>query len=367
MTAKVVVCGTAFGRIYLRAVAASPSADLAGVLSRGSAASRACADEYGVPCYTDPAQLPPDIDTACVVVRAGVAGGDGADLARRLLACGVHVLQEHPLHQDELAACLRTAREHRTAYRVNAFYPHLPPVRRFLAAAAAVRDRQRPLFVDAVCGGQVLYPLLDVLARAVGGPRPWYFSDPGQVPPELAALADTVPPYTSVSGVLGGVPLALRVQNQISPADPDNHALLLHRVTIGFEGGVLALADTHGPVLWSPRLHSHRDHEGRLVLTGPGTERLDVPATELLTDTPPRLRTVLDEMWPAAARQALEEFLDERADPAAGSRAGQWALTVTRLWQDLTGRLGPPELISPSQPEPIDVAGLLAGHAPVRR
>ncbi|WP_280312927.1 hypothetical protein [Nocardia abscessus] len=36
---KVVVCGTSFGRVYLRAVHEDPTVELAGVVSRGSAAS----------------------------------------------------------------------------------------------------------------------------------------------------------------------------------------------------------------------------------------------------------------------------------------------------------------------------------------
>ncbi|MDW3399103.1 thiazolinyl imide reductase, partial [Escherichia coli] len=79
-------------------------------------------------------------------------------------------------------------------------------------------------------------------------------------------------PYTSLHGDIGGVPCTLRVQNQIHPADADNHALLLHRLTLGFDTGILALADTHGPVIWSPRLHTHRDDTHRLVLRGSRTE-----------------------------------------------------------------------------------------------
>ena len=48
-----------------------------------------------------------DVDIACVVVSGGINGGPGAELARALMARGIHVLQEHPLHHDELADCLR--------------------------------------------------------------------------------------------------------------------------------------------------------------------------------------------------------------------------------------------------------------------
>lgn len=359
---RVIVCGTSFGRIYLRAVHEDPSVELAGVLSTGSAASRRYADAYGVPCYSDPGELPHDIDVACVVVRAGVAGGSGAELAQRLMARGIHVLQEHLLHPDELTACLRTANEYGVRYRMNAFYPHVDAIRRFIAAAEVLRRDQRPLYVDAVAGSQVLYPLIDVIGRAVGGLRPWRFADAEPPPRELAALAHMPGPYTHLHGVIGGTPVSLRVQNQIHPADPDNHALVLHRLWLAFESGVLTLADTHGPVLWSPRMHSARDETGRLIMEGPDTARLAVPATQPLGEgIAPTFHDVFARVWPDAVRAALAEL---RADITGGGdvAAGQWALTVTAIWHDLTARLGQPDLIHPDAPQRVDLPELIAAQ-----
>ncbi|GAB2693318.1 Gfo/Idh/MocA family oxidoreductase [Nocardia thraciensis] len=360
---KVVVCGTSFGRVYLRAVHEDPDVELAGVVSRGSSASRDTARAYGVPHYVEIDELPGDIDIACVAVRAAVAGGEGGALARRLLARGIHVLQEHLLHPDELADCLRTAREHGVRYRLNAFYPHLRPVQLFLHAARLLREQQEPLHVDAMAGAQVVYPLLDIIGRAVGRLRPWAVGEPAPVPPAVAALADRPMPYEHVTGVIGGVPLSLRVQNQIHPADPDNHALQLHRLSIAFEGGILTLADTHGPVLWSPRLHSERDETGRLIMAGPGTERLEAPSTEVLESAgTSTFRAIFDEVWPQGVRAALAELRADIADPRRHVGAGQWAVTVTGIWQRLTAVLGPPELIQPGTPRAVPLPELLAAR-----
>ncbi|WP_280315892.1 thiazolinyl imide reductase, partial [Nocardia abscessus] len=295
--------------------------------------------------------------------RGGAGGGAGAKLAQSLLTRGIHVLQEHLLHPDELTDCLRTAREHGVCYRLNSFYPHLRPVQLFLHAAQVLRERQQPLHVDAAAGSQVVYSLLDIIGRAVGRLRPWAIGDPAPIPPELAALADPPMPYTHLTAVIGGVPVSLRVQNQIHPADPDNHALLLHRLAIAFESGVLTLADTHGPVLWSPRLHTDRDDTGRLLMAGPGTERLAVPSTEPLDSAAaPTFRTVFDELWPQSVRVALAQLRADTADPRRSIGAAQWALTVTAIWQRLTTILGQPELIRPPSPAPVPLPELLAAQ-----
>jgi pyochelin biosynthesis protein PchG len=362
---KVVVCGTSFGRVYLHAVHEDPEVELAGVVSRGSAASLEYAKACGVPHYTDVEQLPGDIDIACVAVRAGAAGGDGAKLAQHLMGRGIHVLQEHLLHPDELTDCLRIARENRVCYRLNSFYPYLEPIEQFLRAAEILRERQQPLHVDAAAGGQVVYSLLDIIGRAVGRLRPWAIGDPAPVPPDSAALADPPMPYTQLTAVIGGVPVSLRVQNQIHPADPDNHALLLHRVAIAFEGGVLSLADTHGPVLWSPRLHTDRDSTGRLIMSGPGTERLEVPSTQIIGSAAgPTFRKVFDELWPGSIRVALGLLRADITDPRRSVGAGQWAMTVTAMWQRLTTVLGQPDLIRPGTPTPVPLPELLAADSP---
>ena len=357
---RVIVCGTGFGRFYVRALRGmTDTFRLSGLLTRGGEYSRRYARELGVPLYTAPDQLPDDIDAACVVVGSAVSGGAGGEIAHALLERGVHVIQEHPVHHDELARALRLARRHGVVYHLNPFYRHVEPIRRFLEAAAVLRGRGPFLFVDATSAIQVLYPLLDVLARALGGPRPWALGNPFQADPEVRALAARPQPYQVLQATVAGVPLTLRVQNQMDPSDGDNHALLWHRLTLGSEDGVLTLADTHGPVLWHPRPYAPRDEYGRLRSTGPGTEHLDEPATSPLEGTTaPTHREVFDHLWPQALERALTGLAQDiraGADPLA---RGQLDLGVCRLWHETTTRLGRPEIIRPDPPRPLTAADL---------
>lgn len=348
---RAIVCGTSFGRFYLRALAANPAIELVGILSSGSRASADYAQQFGIAHYTSVQALPDDIDLACVVIRAAVSGGNGGDIACALMRRGIHVLQEHPLHPDELNDGMRTARQHHVRYDVNAFYPHVAPIYLFLQAAAKIRRQQPFLYLEGICGAQVLYPLLDVMARALG-----------KLHPATLAVAEParVGPYTCLHGDIGGVPLSLRVQNQIHPADADNHALLLHRLTLTAESGVLALADTHGPVIWSPCLHTHRDETHRLVLEGEGTERLEASSSDILPGSEPQtFRGVFDTLWPQAINRAMAAFIASIHDPALAQRQGQWTLGVTSLWHDVSRQLGSPELISPDTPAILPLSALV--------
>ncbi|MDA5141314.1 Gfo/Idh/MocA family oxidoreductase [Streptomyces sp. AD681] len=344
---RVLVCGTNFGRFYAEAAHRRPGYAPAGILSRGSAASRAYAERLGVPHYTDIDDLPADIDAACVAVSSAISGGGGTELARALMDRGIHVLQEHPLHLTELTDNLTHARRRGVQYRLNTHYPHVSPVRGFIDAARRLVAQQRPLFVDAATPIHLMHPLVDILGRAMGTLRPWRFADPAPLP---AAVGPQ--PFRSLHGMLAGVPLTLRVHHQLDPSDRDNHALHWHRISLGTEGGVLTLADTHGPVLWSPRLHVGRDTDRRFVLDGPGTGRLGLGTTAVVGTTG-TFRTVFTDLWPEAVGSALDGLREAVEQGGDALRTGQYDLAVCRIWTDLAARLGPPEIVRPATPRPL--------------
>ncbi|MCW1099854.1 Gfo/Idh/MocA family oxidoreductase [Streptomyces sp. RS2] len=344
---RVLVCGTNFGRFYAEAAHRRPGYAPAGILSRGSAASRAYAERLGVPHYTHTDDLPADIDAACVAVGSAISGGGGTELARALMDRGIHVLQEHPVHLTELTDNLTHARRRGVQYRLNTHYPHVSPVRGFIDAARRLVAQQRPLFVDAATPIHLMHPLVDILGRAMGTLRPWRFADPAPLP---AAVGPQ--PFRSLHGMLAGVPLTLRVHHQLDPSDRDNHALHWHRISLGTEGGVLTLADTHGPVLWSPRLHVGRDADRRFVLDGPGTGRLGLGTTAVVGTTG-TFRTVFTDLWPEAVGSALDGLREAVEQGGDALRTGQYDLGVCRIWTDLAARLGPPEIVRPATPRPL--------------
>jgi len=349
---RVLVCGTNFGRFYAEAVRRRPGYTLAGILSAGSAASRAYAESLGVPFHTDADGLPADIDAACVAVSSSISGGQGTDLARALMDRGIHVLQEHPVHLTELTGNLKHARSRGVQYRLNTHYPHVAPVRSFVEAARRLVARQRPLFLDAATPVHLMHPLVDILGQAMGTLRPWRFGDPAPLPAEIGPQ-----PLRSLHGVFAGAPLTLRVHHQLDPSDRDNHALHWHRISLGTEGGVLTLADTHGPVLWSPRLHIGRDADRRFVLDGPGTGRLGLGSTAVVGNTG-SFRTVFSDLWPEAIGSALDGLREAIEGGGDALRAGQYDLAVCRIWSDLAARLGPPEIVRPATPRPLAVSDI---------
>ncbi|HTB49503.1 MAG TPA: Gfo/Idh/MocA family oxidoreductase [Solirubrobacteraceae bacterium] len=360
---RVVVCGTTFGQVYLEGLRhAGPDLELVGILAHGSRRSVQCAEHYGVPLYSDPRELPSEVDAACVVVRSGLLGGSGAELARTLMARGIHVIQEHPLHHDELVKCLQTARSAGVVYQLNSFYPHVLNVRSFIAAAHELQRHTPALYIDAACGFQLAYSLLDILGNVLSSVRPWRLAPRSATVEHVRRPGEDVP-FQSIDGVIGAVPMTLRIQNQMDPGDPDNHAHIDHRITIGTDGGNLTLLNTHGPIVLSrrPRYpHAPRDPSSAPYFEERSCERSAPSATVIGPYEPPGFREMFESHWPPAVRHALEQL---RAAIITGENPllrGHYHLSLCRLWQEVTASLGPPELIRREAPGPLSAEAVEA-------
>ncbi|MFC0623427.1 Gfo/Idh/MocA family oxidoreductase [Kribbella deserti] len=351
---RVVVCGTTFGQFYLAGIQALPQEyELAGIVARGSDRSTACAERVGVPLYRTPAEVPADVDVACVVVRSGAMGGPGSEIAREFLARGIHVLQEQPVHQGDLADCYRAARAGGATYRLGDLYVHLPAVRRFVAAARVLLADRAASYVDAACSMQVAFPLLHILGDALGVLRPW----------QVIAVGNEGP-LSVLHGTIGGIPLTLRIQNEVDPDDPDNHIHLLHRITIGTASGSLGLTDTHGPVVWNPRLHIPAAVRDRYDFAGEGTGHLGTASSLALGPAqPPSYRESLSRHWPAAIGADLLALRAVVLGLPGADRPEQYHLTLSRMWQDVTSALGYPALRPGQDHEPLPVASLAGAVA----
>ncbi len=348
---RIIVCGTTFGKIYLRGIEQMPDEfNLIGILARGSDQAASCAKTYQVPLYTDVEQLTADmVDVVCIVVRSTVAGGQGTNLANELLLKGIHVIQEYPVHHADMVKCLRSARTAACYYRLNSFYPDLGAVRSFITTARQVLQQSNAVYIDAVCSIQVLFPLVDILGQALGGFRPWSFlAAPNCSPAE---------PFCALSGQFKGIPLSLRVQNQINPADPDNHTHLLHRIVIGTDSGSLLLTDSHGLVLWSPRMHMARGEDG--VINHNDDALFNLPVTELVTPYKEQsFKAVFNSLWPESITCSLRRFRETIIAREDDQRLAQYQLTACQVWQAIGQQLGMARMIAGQAPKPLALADL---------
>lgn len=333
---KALVVGATFGAVYAEALAAPRSpVELAGVLSTGSAASAQLAERLGVALYDDLDSLPP-VEVAFVVVRSGVVGGQGAQISEQLLQRGIHVMQEQPVHADEILALLRVAKANSVLYTVNDFYSRVAPMRQFISAAKSLNTISQIRYVHARSAIHVCYPLFTILSNVLGA----------LTPARIVLPHGCSGPFVAGRLILGDVTVDLLIQNELCADDPDNHTRLMHTFTVGSDAGELVLAHTHGSTRWHPRPDAGAGSTATLIAEPVGS------------DFEPTAAQVRNVLWPDAVRLAATEFVD--AIDRARSPISQRFVRATRLWSEYTSAMGPATLIDPEPPTPVAASDLTA-------
>ncbi|VUZ23596.1 Uncharacterised protein [uncultured Comamonas sp.] len=351
---RVLVVGAKFGEVYLNAfMQPRPGLELAGLLARGSRRAQQLAHDFGIPLYTSLEQVPDDIDIACVVVRSTVAQGEGSQLAAALLNRGIHVVQEHPLHPDDIARLQTLAEERDLLYWVNSFYPHVPAGRCWIDRATRIRyclDGEVPCSAHLTTSRQLLYSTLDLLLQACGVPAG------GEIQVQLLQGADAR--FVPISLMLpGGCHAVLRLQAYLDPSDPDMYSLVMHQASLLWPSGYLTLEASYGPVLWTGLFHDtqHDSRDRTMYRYAHEEDAYARPTSMVLHDAAKNWRDAFEIDGAAGIAHVLQglcQVLDGASTPAGFSAAHQLALA--RLWLDVLHivppvteqHLSPPKVIS---------------------
>lgn len=335
---RVLICGTNFGRVYLKGLEqCGGKFKIAGIFSHGSTQSKQEADKYGVPLLTDINEVSKkDFDMACVVIRSTAVGGKGTEIANRLLEKGIHVIQEHPVHYNDILKLLWKAKENDCVYQVNSFYPNVKNVQEFIIRSQRLLKKSKPTYIDATCSTQVLFPMISILGKALSGYYPWNLQKIDSV--------DSKFPFKVLSGVIRGIPAIVKIQNQLDPKDPDNNGFLLHRIVLGTTEGSLCLDNSNGLVIWSPQMYVPHT-EGVLDMYGEN-DYIKLPVSEVADGIECMTYAgVYRNLWPNGIVRALNDFAESISDHSKKNIMAQQTLAISEIWKDLSEKIGSPQMI----------------------
>ncbi len=319
--ARVVVCGASYGSTYLRAQFANSSMfSVVGVLGRGGTVSQQRAAELGIPCYTDPAQVPIDrTDAVCVAV----GGRAGVELTEFFLSRGRPVLQEHPVGPADVARLETLALQSGTAWHINAHFADLPTVSPLVIGAHRLGQMGRPMFLNLTVNQRTLFSALDIVARSLGqlGDPAWRVT-PGD-PFGRASFFDVL------AGNLAGVPTVLQCQRTVTVHDDGTMTPVGHHLQLGYHAGTLSLADMTGPVIWRP-----------------ATTTADGPMWVDASGAPPPSPTDLQQQRDEAVATQVGALLAHAASgqPPANQTAA-FHQDLSASWQLTVDALGPPTVV----------------------
>jgi len=281
MTLRAIVVGSGWARHAARALASDPRAELVAVVGRGSERTRALAASLGVPAAGSLEQAIADArpDVAAVAVHER----ENAEIVRRLLDAGAHVLVSHPVAPDVSAVQgLRSHAEARGLLVGTDYTMRLQPA--FAAARVALRRSGALLRCAVQSPGRALVVGLD-LAIGFAGPVERVLAS-RRYPPAVAARAERARSTFAPSVLLEHESGALTALVPVPHAAPAR----AQRVTLSAERARLDLELPDG---------------GLVELRMRGAGRVE---TRVLV--PPEPERSADAMYGSAMERCVSRFLD---------------------------------------------------------
>lgn len=242
---RIVICGLRFGKLYLESLLANEKFyEIIGILGKEGGQSSEIAKFNNIPLYTSVDQLPANIDLACVILRAGVLGGEGINISTELLQKGISVLHEQPVHYKELVECYSIAKRNKIFFGVANFYKYIPSTKKYVNLAILLSKEEKIQYITIECGHQVLYSVIGILLEIVDYKRPF----------NIEEIIKCKGPFDIVNCRIGSISCIFKIHNEIDSKDPDNFFYLLYRIQVGYCSGELVLEDPSGPILWYSRI-----------------------------------------------------------------------------------------------------------------
>lgn len=349
---RTVVCGTSFGRFYIEGVKLSDDKyELVGILSTGSSQSKEIAERENVRLYTDVNDISKDdVDLACVVVRSNIVGGKGTELALAFLEKGIHVIQEQPVHFDDMRKCYMTAKKNNCHYFVEMFYSYLPVTNKFIEMANRLIEKTRPVYLEASCSLQVLLPLIDVIGRVLKGFTPWEIDENSLL---------NVGMFSQLSGKVKNIPCQIKIQNELNSDNPDNYVHLMQRITLYTESGSLGMTESHGEIIWNPRYLIPRDEKGVLD-PYQSDDVLNIELSEVLKkEDNLDIRGLFEKEWPNTIRNYLNAHYSKIKSESDDKLLLQHNLIAAKYWNEIGRMIGTSRDVPEEKIVPIKMKDLL--------
>ena len=360
-TKKVLTVGAKFGEVYLNSFSRHVGGlELGGLMATGSGRAYQLAKTFQIPLYKSVDEVPDGFHIACVVVRSTIVGGEGSKLAEAFIRRGMHVIQEHPVHPNEVARLQKLAFEHGVLYWINSFYCNARSGRVWLRASEKLKATltMGANYAQLCTSRQLLFSSLDLLLHALGDcPAPFD-----------CTAAVRIGPFDRFSFTWNGTPVDISLQNYMDSSDPDQHSLISHQCQLCWPEGHLTLAGSYGPVFWTPSFFDGNHHDTMSTVSSRmmHSSSFRLPTVSMLHNAPADWKTVYTEDGPEAVSWVLASLVSALQGHSIPARfSPEYQLSIATLWQRILRHVGPPlkaTLKPPLHIDPLQLIDPATGH-----
>lgn len=337
---KVIVCGASFGQFYMEALyRQSEHFEVLGLYARESERNISCAKIYGVKLYTELQDVPEEVELAIVVMRSGILGGIGNDVVKYFLSKGVHVIQEFPIHPEDVAQHYKLARKNNVNYYIGDFYLKLPQVKKFIETAKLLNMLTPILHIKMGMATQLSFPGVMMLREILDNKHI-----------ELKCVTNNETMFQVLVGYAGKTSLTVEVQSEVDLLDPDSSMCMFQALTLIYETGRLVMADPFGPIYWYPRVRTSTSiyangEAGRSVAVSNGLQMaMRLGCYEAVNYT-----NIQSQLWIETIQKDLMDMLSGIENKKLYMKKAQKDISGTKQWNEVNKLVGFPRKVERNQ------------------
>lgn len=342
--AHVIVCGSTFGAMHVRAVFDDPLLDLIGIYASGSERSQRLADSYQVPLITSVEEIPRFNDglpcLASVVIRSSILGGKAAAVACDFMDVGYDVLLEPPVHFEEFTQLAKKAGNLNRKIATGNLYRRLPHMEAFAKAFATMQTLAPVDFLEVSASSHVVFYLVDILGQIF----------PGKV--LRIDSSDIMGPFVLLKVHLGNLPVSICIHNEVDDQSPDSYSHMLFRLNAHTGEGTLQLAEIVGPLTWLPQMRLQECGQSGLPEAFDGMR----PVERLMDADERDYSSWMAEAW----TQAIALDLNTLRQSAEGNSRAAATILSARNWTTATNSIRYPSTKHMPRERLVDLGALKA-------
>ena len=336
---KVILCGASFGQFYMEALhRLSEHFEVVGLYARESERNVNCAKTYNIKLYTELLDIPEDVELAIVVMRSGILGGIGNDVVKHFLSNGIHVIQEFPIHPEDVEQHYKLARKNNVNYYIGDFYLKLPQVIKFIKIAKLINVYTPILHIQMGMAVQLSFPAVMMLREILDNKNI-----------KLKCVTNNETMFQVLVGNAGETSLTFEVQSEMDLLDPDSSMCMFQSVTLIYESGRLILDDPFGPIYWYPRVKTSTSLyvDGKPGKTIPKPSGMQV-ATQLGNYEAVDYVDIQGRLWIEAIQKDLMNMLSGIEDRKLYTKKAQKDIVGAKQWNEVNKIVGFPKKVERS-------------------
>lgn len=161
--------------------------------------------------------------------------------------------------------------------------------------------------------------------------------------------------------------MVVRAHNQVDTQVSDSYLHLMHRITLGVGGGSLSLVDTHGPVIWQPRMVFPDNDDFMLgeLAARPSAGMLDESTLIIGESQYPTYQEVLNRLWPEAILKDIKRVAGLVCGITPENQMAKWGqqeVLCSQLWREISNALGYPNNYENPDKEYLSAAAVVGAY-----